>query len=158
MEMRNVARTFVVLVAVGAVACATNKPTLGFYPVSSELRPGLHRIESSSFSKLGYIADDPEFVISRLEEVSLRWRHGIHKDRVDFFAIKLTVEDAKALADFTKRHTGEVLLLQLGHQPLLPMPGARMLTRWLWINVPDGMNRDRLKQQLETLVQPADPT
>ena len=111
----------------------------------------------SDFSAPGYIAEQPDFPITRLENIRIQ----VYPDQRNptKLVFRFFPEDAKAFAAFTEGR-GEVrLFLLFGFEPLAEYGFLmRVLTRELLVGLPPWADAKKLKQQLQPFVVKADET
>src|SRR5438477_4570930 len=158
---------FVLLIAwmflVALVAHAAEPPLLHVYIVSKEPGQGLHQVDFPAFPKLGYVADKPDLTISQLEGVSFGKFPGMPKRDGGYekptenrrsLELKLTRQDGQALTKLTSAHIGARLLLLLNDDPLVaPEIKTPSLGQLMYITAPPGVDTEKVKAKLETLIQ-----
>jgi len=159
------ARTFLIMAILTATlaSCTDRRPRLQVYIAAKEARDGLHEANFPAFPKVGYIAKQPDLIISQLEAVSFGPPPIIPggslspdkptEDR-HTLVLRLTSKDADALNKLTSAHLGDRLLLLLNDEPLFaPEIRTPSIGQSVYITPPHGAGAPQLKTKLETLVQ-----
>jgi hypothetical protein len=101
----------VVFVIARSLALCAETNALGFFVVSDTAIPGGRYIDTPEFPKLGYIGNAPNFVLTRLREVSTNDAAAV--------TIRMFRADSERFAEFTRRNIDRKVLLMLRDKPLL---------------------------------------
>jgi len=131
------------------------------------MKAGLRLFDTVRFSKIGYIADQPEITITKLisvrdetvEERSTMVRKDGSRDEITdvktSLVIQLGPEDAVRLQTLTAENAGRRLLLMLGDEPLFaPKIHGEVEAASLRITLPEGVSAESIKRELEKLIYP----
>ena len=143
---------------------AADVPVLGIYVVSSEARAGWRRFDSGSFPNLGYIADQADLQVTRLQDVRVQdtlqrsttvLSDGSSESTEEWqptLVIVLFQDDAVALGRLTSAHLGKRMLFLLGSEPLFaPMVRMKIDEPTMSIPLPKGTDAEKVKADLHKL-------
>ncbi len=130
----TISRTLLILILGITLTAQTlsgaDRPALRLYAVSDEALPGWRYFSTTALPKVGYIANQPDFVIPRIKRVyidqnlrSLTYVHadGIREtseDRIPSLMVEILPEEGAALAEFTRKHIRQRVLIMLDDVPL----------------------------------------
>jgi hypothetical protein len=140
---------------------------LRFFIVSEEAGALLRFFDNPEFPRLGYIAAEPDLVITELEAVSAEpgggeWsvfdREGNVSERGKndpSLQITFTPYDGKALETLTSAHRHQQMLVMLGSDPLMAPVILTSIRDKVQVTLRKGADADELKRRLETLVRKA---
>jgi hypothetical protein len=145
---------------------AASSLTLQVYCVSSEPKPGWRYFNTSAFPQLGYVAPEPDMLISRLKSVSIQksveHRTTVQPDgsrdsqqnQMPSLVVEFTPEDACKLQQLTATHLGQRLLWLLGNEELFA-PVIRMAIEGSSVSITlrPEIDPEILKAQLEKLIE-----
>ena len=163
-------RIWIFSLAIVAVAAglrsvyATDAPVLGLYFVSSEAKPGWRLFDSSAFPKLGYIADRPDLLVSRIKNVYVQTTPQsstiVHSDGSSetteayrpTVVIEFVPDDVKTLGDLTAAHIGQRVLFLLDNEPLFaPVVRTRIDDSTTSVPLPPGSDAQKIMSALQKL-------
>jgi hypothetical protein len=168
--MRNLLQIIlaaVVLVANrGYSAVDTESATLAFYIVSDDKIDGGRFIDTLDFPKIGYIAAQPDLVVTQLvavSESSVRFQSGeVGKDGKEkdtpwrdapALLVLILPADAQKFESLTERNVGKRVLMMLGKTPLIaPWINMPITTQSFEIRLGDDGNKKAIEDALKRLV------
>jgi hypothetical protein len=154
-SMRNL--FYILLAAMGFIAgrgysaADVNSNSLSFYVVSDAKIDGGKFIDTLDFPKLGYIAAEPDLVITQLLSVS----NNVFQSQIDRPTLDLQIspEDAKQFETLTQNNLGKQVLLMLGDTPLIaPRIIGVVSTQNIQVTIGRHSNRKLIEAALKKLV------
>jgi preprotein translocase subunit SecD len=139
---------------------------LSFYVVSEDKVEGGQFIDTPDFPTLGYVANAPDLVVTRLEAVvpDVSRRQDIMMDKAGkeiampmqtrpALTIRMHAEDAKKFSTLTEQAVGKRVLLMLGDTPLIaPMVQAPISTPSLILTLGEKTDTKKVEDELKKLV------
>ena len=140
---------------------ACEKPRLNVYIAAKDAGPGLREANIAAFPKLGYVAEKPDLIISKLKGVNYGPSKALPggpkaekppEDRTTI-VLQLTKNDADALNKLTSTHIGDRLLVLMNDDPLFaPEIRTPSIGDSVYITPPRGTDTLKIKAKLDTLV------
>ena len=146
----------------------TNDTTvpLFFHVVSEDEIDGGQFIDTPDFPQLGYIANAPDLVVTRLEAVvpDVSRQQDIMVDKAGketvmpmqtrpAITIRMRAEDAKKFSTLTEQAIGKRVLLMLGDTPLIaPMVQGPISTPSLILTLGEETDKKKVEDELKKLV------
>ena len=153
-----------ILFVCGAAHSEPTNSMLAFYVVSDQKIEGGRFVDTPDMPKLGYIAAEPDLVVTNLQEVFPDKDRQIvivpdkdhpiaPSDLPQYLAVRLRLSDAKPFIDLTERSAGKQMLVMLGGRPLTSWHGVGRFPEGRFdISFQNGADLKKTEDDLKKLI------